>query len=217
MNVLIADDHALFREGLRHVLTALSDHVTIVEASDFPEAVQRAREHDDLDLILVDMIMPGMESFEGLGALREARPGIPIVVVSGSDNQETVRRAIATGAHGFIPKTLNAKVLLGALNLVMSGGVYLPPTLLGEAGAAPAPETDPRPDGPKLTPRQREVLMSLVQGRSNKEIARELDVAEGTVKLHVAALMRVLDVNNRTRAALKAAELGLVPNRSNAS
>lgn len=109
-----------------------------------------------------------MESFEGLGALREARPGIPVVVVSGSDNQETVRRAIATGAHGFIPKTLNAKVLLGALNLVMSGGVYLPPTLLGEADAAPAPETDPRPDGPKLTPRQREVLTSLVQGRSNE-------------------------------------------------
>lgn len=201
------------------MLTALGDHVTVIEACDFPEAVQRAREHGDLDLVLVDMIMPGMESFEGLGALREARPGVPIVVVSGSDNQETVRRAIATGAHGFIPKTLNAKVLLGALNLVMSGGVHLPPALLGEADAAPAPapKTEPRLAGPKLTRRQREVLMSLVQGRSNKEIARELDVAQGTVKLHVAAVMRVLDVNNRTRAALKAAELGLVPNGSDAT
>ena len=108
---------------------------------------------------------------------------------------------------------------MGALNLMMSGGVYLPPTLLGEADAAPtpAPETEPRPAGPKLTRRQREVLMSLVQGRSNKEIARELDVAEGTVKLHVAAVMRVLDVNNRTRAALKAPELGLVPYGSDAT
>jgi DNA-binding NarL/FixJ family response regulator len=211
MRILVADDHELFREGLRHILGQLEEGVVVIEARDFDEAVCAAEREPAIDVVLLDLNMPGGPWSDGLQRLRsilgdEAR----IVILSATDDQHLVRQAVSLGAAGFIPKTASSRVMLSALNLILSGGVYLPPAMLEQAlqsGHAPATN-----DGANfLTPRQRDVLTLLVQGKSNKEIARVLDLAEGTVKLHVTAILKSLNVNNRTRAVVAAAQLGLAP------
>ena len=136
VKILLADDHALYREGISHILDALEGDVTIVEACDYTEAFQIARQHDDFDLALVDLVMPGVkpedDRFEGLRTLRAELAGVPIVVISASDDREHVLKAIECGAVGYIPKTLDSKVVLGAIRLVFAGGMYLPPTVLDE-------------------------------------------------------------------------------------
>lgn len=213
MYILIADDHELFRDGLRHVLTQLDASVTIFEASDYPGAVALAESEPRINIVLLDLSMPGLPWNEGLQTLRQKLPHeVPIIVLSASDDRRHVLQAVNLGAAGFIPKTSSSRVMLSALKLVLSGGVYLPPALLdqssehgysdgglgGQDGAASF-----------LTPRQREVLVLLGQGKSNKEIARVLQLAEGTVKLHVTAILKALNVNNRTRAVVAASQLGL--------
>ena len=221
VKILLADDHALYREGISHILDALEGDVTIVEACDYTEAFQIARQHDDFDLALVDLVMPGVkpedDRFEGLRTLRAELAGVPIVVISASDDREHVLKAIECGAVGYIPKTLDSKVVLGAIRLVFAGGMYLPPTVLDEhleeaIGVLKVSDgrTDLNLPRLRLTPRQMDVLFSLVKGKSNKEIARELNLAEPTIKLHVTALLKGLQVNNRTQAAVKAAQLGIV-------
>jgi DNA-binding NarL/FixJ family response regulator len=211
MKILIADDHALFREGLHQVLSQLGEPLTIVEAGDFPQALTAAERETDIEVVLLDLAMPGMEWNDGLQRLKELLPeSVPIVILSASDDRRHVLEAINMGAAGFIPKTSSSRVMLSALKLVLSGGVYLPPALL-QQGAHGF-------DGPMpsegsvsfLTPRQREVLALLGEGQSNKEIARVLTLAEGTVKLHVTAILKALGVNNRTRAVVAASQLGLV-------
>ncbi|MBT3765513.1 MAG: response regulator transcription factor [Rhodospirillales bacterium] len=204
MKILLADDHTLFREGLRHVMDMLDDDVDIVEAEDFTTAIQLVQDTDDFDLALIDLNMPGMDSFQGLKTVKESIGSKPIVVVSASDSREDVLRAMDSGAAGYIPKTLSSSVLVGALKLVLSGGVYLPLALLQEAENADANSSA------HLTPRQREVLDLLAHGLSNKEIGSRLTLSEGTVKLHVTALMKALEVNNRTKAVIKATELGIL-------
>ena len=221
IKILLADDHALYREGISHILDALEADVTIIEACDYAEAFQVARQHDDFDLALVDLVMPGMnpgeDRFEGLRTLRAELADVPIVVISASDDREHVLKAVNCGAVGYIPKTLDSKVVLGAIRLVFAGGMYLPPTVLDEHHEETIrvlKVADGRPDSDlprlRLTPRQMDVLFSLVKGKSNKEIARELSLAEPTIKLHVTALLKGLQVNNRTQAAVKAAQLGIV-------
>jgi DNA-binding NarL/FixJ family response regulator len=211
MKILIADDHELFRDGLRHVLSQFEGPLTIVEASDFPQAIAAAQGQNDFDLVLLDLAMPGMSWGDGLTRLREVLPaGIPVIVLSASDDRRHVLQAVNLGAAGFIPKTSSSRVMLSALKLVLSGGVYLPPALLdqgpsGHDGLPIAGETALA----SLAPRQREVLALLGQGKSNKEIARVLELAEGTVKLHVTAILKALNVNNRTRAVVAASHLGL--------
>ena len=204
MKILLADDHTLFREGLRHVMDMLDDDVDIVEAEDFTTAIQLVQDTDDFDLALIDLNMPGMDSFQGLKTVKESIGSKPIVVVSASDSREDVLRAMDSGAAGYIPKTLSSSVLVGALKLVLSGGVYLPLALLQEAENADANSSA------HLTPRQREVLDLLAHGLSNKEIGSRLTLSEGTVKLHVTALMKTIEVNNRTKAVIKATELGIL-------
>jgi DNA-binding NarL/FixJ family response regulator len=204
MKILLADDHTLFREGLRHVMDMLDDDVDIVEAEDFTTAIQLVQDTDDFDLALIDLNMPGMDSFQGLKTVKESIGSKPIVVVSASDSREDVLRAMDSGAAGYIPKTLSSSVLVGALKLVLSGGVYLPLALLQEAENADANSSA------HLTPRQREVLDLLAHGLSNKEIGSRLTLSEGTVKLHVTALMKALEVNNRTKAVINATELGIL-------
>ncbi len=212
MKILIADDHELFRDGLRHVLDQLGGSLTIVEASDFSQAVAAVERETDIDIVLMDLAMPGMTWNEGLQRLKDMLPeSVPIIVLSASDDRRHVLQAVNMGAAGFIPKTSSSRVMLSALKLVLSGGVYLPPALLEQS----ASQTDGI--GPLanenavsfLTPRQREVLALLGQGKSNKEIARVLQLAEGTVKLHVTAILKALNVNNRTRAVVAASQLGL--------
>jgi DNA-binding NarL/FixJ family response regulator len=209
MKVLIADDHQLFREGLHFVLRDVAGQApTIVEAADFVEAIEAVRRERDFDLVLMDLGMPGMGWEEGLRGLREVLPeGVPVVILSASDDQRMVRQAVAAGASGFVPKSSSSRVMLSALQLVMSGGVYLPAAML-------EPATDPVPGALPagasfLTPRQRDVLALLGEGKSNKEIARVLKLAEGTVKLHVTAILKALNVNNRTRAVVAANQMGL--------
>lgn len=214
MKILIADDHELFRDGLRHVLTQLDGTVSIVEASDYPQAISLAETEVDIGIVLLDLGMPGMPWGEGLQNLRKTLPvEVPIIVLSASDDRRHVLQAVNLGAAGFIPKTSSSRVMLSALKLVLSGGVYLPPALLDQGGeSAPEPAgtgTGQENSASFLTPRQREVLALLGQGKSNKEIARVLQLAEGTVKLHVTAILKALNVNNRTRAVVAASQLGL--------
>jgi DNA-binding NarL/FixJ family response regulator len=214
MKVLIADDHGLFREGMRLQLGMLASDVEVVEAESFDQLVKAAAREAHFDLILVDLGMPGMAWRDGLKVVRGKCPETPLVVVSASDDPRDISDAIDLGASGYIPKTLSGKVMLSALKLVFSGGTYLPPNLLTrpaagregtakEGGKAHPPEP--------LTPRQQEVLALLAKGQSNKEIARALDLAEGTVKVHIAGIMKVLNVRNRTQAVVAAADLGLIP------
>ncbi len=216
MKILIADDHELFRDGLRHVLEQLDNGVSVVEASDYKQALEVAAREQDIDIVLLDLNMPGMPWGEGLQALREGLPtSVPLIVLSASDDRRHVLQAVNLGAAGFIPKTSSSRVMLSALKLVLSGGVYLPPALLDQGtGNQTLADSPGAPFGAEnaasfLTPRQREVLALLGQGKSNKEIARVLQLAEGTVKLHVTAILKALNVNNRTRAVVAASQLGL--------
>tara|TARA_B110000305_G_C19449453_1_gene646932 strand:- start:220 stop:909 length:690 start_codon:yes stop_codon:yes gene_type:complete len=211
VRILLADDHALFRSGMKYVLAGLDGDVEIIEGSSYADAVKIAAENKDLDIALVDLSMPGLDNFNGLRRLREELGDVPIVVVSALDRGTEIRQAMECGISGYIPKTLESSIVLCALKLVFSGGVYLPPALLDKdrsRGDADSIEANGG-EVARLTPRQSDVLALVARGLSNKEIARDLELAEGTVKLHVTALLKVLGVNNRTQAVVKANALGL--------
>ena len=204
--ILIADDHALYRQGLGTLLDALNPEIKVVEASSYPEAIRAANEIDDLDLVLADLGMPGMERFAGLSALIRSLDDVPLVVVSAAESSEEMSMAMDCGAHGYIPKTLDSSNVVTAVEQVLNGEIFLPPTLIGWEPGQGVPQGA---GGPHLTPRQRDVLNLMADGQSNKEIARVLGLAEGTIKLHVTGLLKVLDANNRTQAVIKATALGL--------
>lgn len=216
MKVLIADDHALFRDGLCLQLRQMDEDAEILEAGGFDEAIRVAGEQDALDLILLDLGMPGMAWRQALALLRKRFAEVPIVVVSASEDRRDILEALEIGATGYIPKSSSGKVMLGALKLVFSGGVYLPPALLGKSVAEPPFSEGPAGGGgdgagKTLTPRQRQVLSLLATGQSNKEIARALNLGEGTIKVHVTGIMKALNVRNRTQAVVTATRLGLIP------
>lgn len=206
MKILLADDHALFREGMRYVLQQLSDDVEILEAGNFQVAVNLAESHPELDMVLLDLHMPGSNGVESVDSFHQRYPDIPIVVVSGEEASANMEKAMNYGAAGFVSKSSNTQVMLGALKLVLAGGVYVPPEILHHASFA----EKRLPDGHALTRRQMEVLKYLCCGMSNKEIAAQIHLAEGTVKIHVAAVFHALNVNNRLEAVRVAEQLGLV-------
>ena len=204
MKVLVADDHPLVRDALARAVRQLDERAEVVEADSF-DALQALAETGAADLALVDLNMPGMRGLDGLRRLRATLPTLPIVVTSGQDDPATIRAVLATGVSGFIPKANPAALLLQALRLVQAGGVYIPSATLADLqqGVPPAlPEA-------AFTPRQLDVLHCLMRGRANKLIARELGLTEGTVKIHIAAILRVLQVRNRTEAVVRARELGV--------
>lgn len=215
MKVLVVDDHPLIREALRQVLRALNKDIELLEAGSGPEALAAADRNEGIDIILLDLALPGADGFEVLRELRERHPSFPVVVLSASDQSEIVMRALDAGAMGFIPKTSSNELLLGALRLVLSGGVYLPAEVLRHT---PAPVLVSRPATAAagigyrdlgLTERQAQVLALVIQGKPNKIICRELNVAEGTVKIHVTAILKALGVTNRTQAVIAVGKLGL--------
>lgn len=213
VRLLIVDDHPLFRVGLWHLLNQLAEEIQIVEASNVEQALEQLA-GAPFDIILVDLMMPGMGGFEDLRSICEKAAGTPVVVVSVRERAEDVKNAITSGARGYIPKSSSPEVLVQALKLVLSGGVYLPPHLLGvQPGMAASASSVARETFPakgvlgRLTPRQREVLALLAEGKSNKEIASELGLAAGTVKIHVSSIFKALNVNNRTLAVIAANEL----------
>lgn len=213
MKVLVVDDHPLICEALRQVLKALDKDIELREAGSGRDALAEAGGSDHLDLILLDLALPDADGFEVLDELREQHPSFPVVVLSASEQAETVMRALDAGAMGFIPKTSSNELLLGALRLVLSGGVYLPAEVLRHAPVpslarnSAAAATSYRDVG--LTERQAQVLALMVQGKPNKIICRELDLAEGTVKIHVTAILKALEVANRTQAVIAVGKLGL--------
>lgn len=217
MHILLVDDHTLFREALLHVLNQLDTHVLIREASNAEEAAQLISRFANLDLILLDIDLPGVDGLTALPDLRELAPTVPIVVLSGSETTAHVTRSLENGAIGYIPKSCSSHEMLAALKLILEGEIYVPARLMGKLNAPilsgkSANTSEQLPV--LLTSRQVEVLELMTKGLPNKSIARTLDVAEGTVKLHVAAILRTLGARNRTDAVMQASRLGVLPQNS---
>lgn len=206
MQILIIDDHSLFRDGVSLVLNQLNAQVNILHAADYDHAFEQLADTSVVDLVLLDLNLPGRDGFAVLDTLRRRFPLLPVVIVSASNQRKDVQRALQCGAMGYIPKESNAQVMLSALHLVLAGGIYMPPGLMHEEvtqHAIPARKTC------GLTDRQYEVLLLLVEGDSNKEIARQLGLAEPTIKMHVTAILKALGASNRTQAVRKAEQLGI--------
>jgi DNA-binding NarL/FixJ family response regulator len=217
MKILVVDDHVLIREALSGVLKQLKSDATVLEASDCRQAMQVIAENADLGLILLDLNLPDRDGFSVLAELRERYPAISVVVLSGRQDRSSVVKALDLGALGFIPKSGRRDVMLSALQLVFAGGIYIPPQILAcdEPLARQSGETQPAADRLRVSPsdlglttRQLEVLALMMQGKSNKAICRVLSLAEPTVKNHVTAILKVLEVTNRTEAVIAVGELG---------
>jgi DNA-binding NarL/FixJ family response regulator len=205
-HLLIADDHPLFRGALREAVRGLFDRIEVVEAGTFEEIVERLELGGEVDLILLDLQMPGVRGFSGLMYLRAQYPSFPVAIVSANDDPAVIRRCMEFGAAGFLPKTLGIEALRGAIARVLSGEVWTPPDVELAAGVDP--------DGAAkigrlatLTPQQVRVLMMLSTGLLNKQIAFELGVSEATVKAHVSAILQKLGVESRTQAVIAAGKI----------
>lgn len=201
MKILSCEDHDLFREGLRQVLLGLPGPPDLVEARTAAEARQALADDDSIGLVLLDLALPDAQGLEFLAELRSTFPLAGVAIVSASERPADVRTALDAGAVGYIPKSSDREVLIGALSVILAGGVYMPAHLLGAAERAPLPG---------LTARQQDVAGLLAKGLTNKEIASVLGIGSGTVKTHVAAILRELDVTNRTEAVSELFERGIV-------
>ena len=223
MNVLVIDDHPLILHAMRSVVQQLAEQVEVVTVTGSQAARDALAIDADFDLALLDIQLGHEDGFELLEELRSTYPALPIVVVAASDFRDDVMRAIDMGAMGFVPKCSSNEVLVSALEMVLSGGIYLPPSVMRSgaqqrcAGQRSAlPHWDDRLDSDRaaaavalldLTPRQKEVLALLLRGQSNKLIARALNLSVETIKDHVAAVLRTLNVSSRTQAVVAVSQL----------
>jgi DNA-binding NarL/FixJ family response regulator len=215
MRAVIADDHPLYREAVGLRLQRQMSDAEIVEVGDFDELMALADgEEKPIDLILLDLRMPGMKGAQTVEEVIAAFPDVAVVLVSGAASFDDIKRAIDAGARGFMPKTLSSKLFAGAISLVLTGGTFLPAETLQMNGSQ-APGGPPAQsvgsvlaDG--LTRRQRQVLVQLAAGATNKEIGRNLDIAEVTVKLHIGQILRKIKARNRAEAASIATRAGLI-------
>ncbi len=212
MNLMIVDNQTLFREGLVVLLQGLVDDLKMAEAGSLEEALRLADGGSQFDAVLIEPLSPGMNGYDGIKALQSYLPDTPIIVISANATAGQVRDAIEYGARGYVTKETGGAVLVGALRLVLEGGVYVPPSVLDRDQAQGGPDrralgTAAEPAIRNLTPRQRDVLEALTQGQSNKRIAQALGLAEGTVRVHVTAILKSLGVKNRTEAAITAARM----------
>ena len=214
MRLLLVDDHVLFRAGLALLLRPALDDATILEAGTCAEAFAVLARDGPVDLILMDLQMPGMPGLDGIAHVRERHPDVPVVALSSSDDRDTVLSALDAGAMGFIPKSSTSAVLLSALRLILAKGIYLPPSAFLADRAQPPPPAA-RGAGTKepaelgLTQRQSDVLYRILQGKPAKVICRELGLSTTTVKVHTSAVLRALNVTTRTQAVIAAGRLGL--------
>ena len=203
MKLLIVDDHPMVRTGIAALLAQAEIDAVILQAHAAPMALDMAAKHPDIDAVMLDLSMPGMDGFTAIAAFQRSNPALPVIVLSSSEEPEHVRRALAMGARGYIPKSAPPGTVVAALRIVLSGEVYLPPLMLSEPMEAAGVD--------RLTDRQSDVLALLSQGQSNKTIAASLGIAEKTVKAHVGAIFRALNVVNRTQAASQARRIRLPP------
>jgi DNA-binding NarL/FixJ family response regulator len=205
-HMVIADDHPLFRGALREAVSGLFERVEIAEAGSFDEVTRLLESNSEVDLILLDLTMPGVRGFSGLMYLRAQYPSVPVVMVSANDDPTVIRRCIDFGGAGFIPKTLGTEVIRSAITHVLDGGVWTPPDVdLGLGTDAVSADLLARLAS--LTPQQVRVLMMLSGGLLNKQIAYELGVSEATVKAHVSAILQKLNVESRTQAVIAASKI----------
>ena len=197
LQILVVDDHALVREGLCQVLQGLDEPVDVLQSPNCLHAFDLAARHPDLDLVLLDYDLPGMNGLDALKVLGQAHPELPILMLSGMVNPQMVRRALSSGAAGFLSKNGDSAELLAAVRLVLAGEVYVPFDLLTSAKTKP-----------EFTLRQGEVLALLLDGRSNKEISDAMALSDDTIKDHVTALLRAFGVKNRVQLVLAASRQG---------
>ncbi len=212
MKILLVDDHPLFRQGLKFLLGDLHSELDFFEAGSCQDALN-LKVGDTFDLVLLDYHLGGeVSEKDAQFAIKEAFPSATLVVLSSEDDPEIIRSAIDAGAGGFIPKSSTPEILMAALKLVLAGGIYLPPEA-NRIGVVQQQDSVRNVSASnflsQLSDRQAETLMGAIRGKPNKIIARELDIAEGTVKAHLSAAFRLLNVRNRTEAVYKAAELNL--------
>jgi len=205
-HLVIADDHPLFRDALRQTVASVAPAAKIAEAGSFDDLTALLEQDGDVDLILLDLTMPGTSGFSGLIYLRAQYPAVPVIVVSASDDGATIRRSLDFGASGFIPKRFGVDTLRDAILKILDGNVWVPPDT--DLSAATDPEmTRLRDRLVTLTPQQVRVLMMLSEGLLNKQIAYELGVSEATIKAHVSAILQKLGVESRTQAVIAAAKI----------
>jgi DNA-binding NarL/FixJ family response regulator len=205
-HLVIADDHPLFRDALRQAVASVVASAKIDEAGSFQDLTALLGQDSDVDMVLLDLSMPGISGFSGLIYLRAQYPAIPVVIVSASDDVVTIRSSLEFGASGFIPKRFGVETLREAIGKVMAGEVWVPPDI--DLSAAADPEmTRLRDRLVTLTPQQVRVLMMLSEGLLNKQIAYELGVSEATIKAHVSAILQKLGVESRTQAVIAAAKI----------
>ena len=204
--ILIADDHPLVRGALREAVSSILSSVSVIEAGSFDELVAAFKGGTDIDLVLLDLTMPGVQGFSGLLFLRASHPEAPVAIVSGNEDRTIIRRCIELGASGYLPKSLDPNAMKTAIKAVLDGGVYTPDDV--DLSETPDPETsDMVRRLATLTPQQVRVLMMLSTGLLNKQIAYELSVSEATVKAHVSAILQKLDVDSRTQAVIAASKI----------
>jgi len=203
---VIADDHPLFRGALREALSGLFADAAIAEAGSFDDAATVLEKDSDLDLVLLDLSMPGVRGFSGLMYLRAQYPSVPVIVVSANDDPAVIRRCMEFGASGFIPKTVGVEAMREAISRVLEGGISTPPDV-DLSLRTDAETADLMARLLTLTPQQTRVLMMLSEGLLNKQIAYNLSVSEATVKAHVSAILQKLGVESRTQAVIAAAKI----------
>lgn len=212
MHILLVDDHKLFREGMRYVLEDgmaveyEADNLKLYEASDSVGAFECIKNNPQIDLVLLDLKIPGNERMSTLKNIVAHFPLIPVVILSASQSRADIKSALDCGAMGFIPKDSSSSAVVNAIRLVLSGNIYLPPIFMQDV----AVNSEGVSANSALTDRQVDVISLMARGMSNKEIASDLELAEATVKMHITNIMRILEVSNRTQAVLKAERLGLV-------
>jgi len=211
MKLLVIDDHPVFRDGMAALLRQAADETIVLQAPECATALDIIDSNSDIDAVFVDLMMPGMTGDIAVREFGKRRPDLPVIVLSSSENPGDVRRALNAGALGYIPKSANPQTLLSALKLVLSGNIYVPPLLAhaSESIGHSQHTTQASTTLEQLTDRQQDVLKELCSGKSNKEISSLLGIAEKTVKAHVAAIFKTLNVVNRTQAANAYREISL--------
>jgi len=214
MNILIADDHTFIRSGLQDNLKQIMPQAVIFNADSATQALQLAAQNIDFRLAIVDLFMPDMDGFAFLRKLCTNHPELPIIVISATDNPAHVRKVLELGAMGFIPKSSSTQQFNNVVNIVLSGGTHIPASfaesLRCQDTEVSTAETEEAQLKRQLTARQKEILAKLGEGKSNKQIARELLVSENTVKVHVSSILKVLKLDNRTQAGIAAEKLNLL-------
>ncbi|WP_093553244.1 response regulator [Pseudoduganella namucuonensis] len=216
MKILLLDDHTLFREGIALLLKRLHSEVCTIMAGSCEEALDLLKNDAGINLMLIDLCLPGMSGLDGMSVLREKYPNIPFVALSSNCDRETALLALGRGAMGFIPKNSAVDTMIAALRLILAKGIYLPPSVFLDeqypqiahtSHKVLGANTDPKELG--LTPRQIDVLYWILQGISLKNISRELNISVNTVKAHTSVVLRTLNVTTRTQAIIVASRLGL--------